>query len=59
MATTRAQITNEKNAAVSELKRQVAVLSIEIAEKILKSELSNDEKQKNLVSNLMKDVNLN
>lgn len=55
----REQITNEKNAAISELKNQVAVLSIEIAEKILKSELSNDEKQKALVSNLMKDVNLN
>lgn len=59
MATTRAQISNEKNAAVAELKKQVAILSIEIAEKILKSELSNDEKQKALVSNLMKDVNLN
>ncbi|MBL7933129.1 MAG: F0F1 ATP synthase subunit B [Bacteroidia bacterium] len=55
----REQITNEKNAAVAELKKQVAVLSIEIAEKILKSELSNDEKQKTLVTNLMKDVNLN
>jgi F-type H+-transporting ATPase subunit b len=59
LATAREQITNEKNAAVAELKNQVAVLSIEIAEKILKSELSNDEKQKALVSNLMKDVNLN
>jgi F-type H+-transporting ATPase subunit b len=59
LATAREQITNEKNAAISELKNQVAVLSIEIAEKILKSELSNDEKQKALVSNLMKDVNLN
>jgi F-type H+-transporting ATPase subunit b len=59
MSSTRDQIANEKNAAVAELKKQVAVLSIEIAEKILKSELSNDEKQKALVSNLMKDVNLN
>jgi len=59
MSTAREQIANEKNAAISELKKQVAVLSIEIAEKILKSELSNDEKQKALVSNLMKDVNLN
>ncbi len=59
MATSREQIKNEKNAAVAELKNQVAILSIEIAEKILKSELSNDEKQKALVSNLMKDVNLN
>lgn len=59
MASAREQITNEKNAAISELKKQVAVLSIEIAEKILKSELSNDDKQKALVSNLMNDVNLN
>src|SRR5687767_5627744 len=59
MSTTREQIRNEKNAAVAELKNQVAILSLEIAEKILRSELSNDEKQKALVSNLMKDVNLN
>jgi len=59
MTSAREQISNEKNAAIAELKKQVAVLSIEIAEKILKSELSNDEKQKALVSNLMKDVNLN
>ncbi len=59
LSSAREQITNEKNAAVAELKNQVATLSIEIAEKILRSELSNDEKQKALVSNLMKDVNLN
>jgi len=59
MASAREQIVNEKNAAVTELKNQVATLSIEIAEKILRSELSSDEKQKALVNNLMKDVNLN
>ena len=59
MAAARDQIINEKNAAVTELKNQVATLSIEIAEKILRSELSSDEKQKTLVNNLMKDVNLN
>lgn len=59
MTAAREQIINEKNAAVAELKNQVATLSIEIAEKILRSELSSDEKQKALVSNLMKDVNLN
>ncbi len=59
MSSAREQITNEKNAAVAELKNQVATLSIEIAEKILRSELSSDEKQKALVSNLMKDVTLN
>ncbi len=55
----RENIQNEKMAAVTELKNQVAVLSIEIAEKILKTELSSDEKQKTLVSTLLKDVNLN
>ena len=59
MSAAREQIKNEKNAAVAELKNQVAILSIEIAEKILKSELANDDKQKALVSNLMNDVNLN
>jgi len=59
IASAREQIINEKNAAITELKNQVATLSIDIAEKILKSELSSDEKQKSLVSNLMKDINLN
>jgi F-type H+-transporting ATPase subunit b len=59
LAGAREQIINEKNAAVAELKNQVASLSIEIAEKILRSDLSTDEKQKALVNNLMKDVNLN
>ena len=49
----------KKNAALVELKNQVATLSIEIAEKILRSELSSDDKQKALVTNLMKDVTLN
>jgi F-type H+-transporting ATPase subunit b len=59
LASAREQILTEKNAAVMELKNQVATLSIEIAEKILRSELSSDEKQKTLVNNLMKDVTLN
>jgi F-type H+-transporting ATPase subunit b len=52
-------IQNEKMAAISDLKNQVAQMSIEIAEKILRHELSNDEKQKSLMSNLLKDVTLN
>lgn len=55
----RENIQNEKMAAITELKNQVATLSIDIAEKILKSELSSDEKQKSLVTTLLKDVNLN
>ena len=52
-------IQNEKMAAIADLKNQVAQMSIEIAEKILRHELSNDEKQKSLMSNLLKDVTLN
>lgn len=59
LTSARDQITAEKNAAVAELKAQVATLSVEIAEKILRSELSSDEKQKALVNNLMKDITLN
>jgi F-type H+-transporting ATPase subunit b len=59
MQTAREQIINEKNAAITDLKNQVATLSIDIAEKILKSELTQDEKQKTLVGNLIKDLNLN
>lgn len=55
----RTNIQNEKIAAIAELKNQVAVLSIEIAEKILKSELSSDERQKSLVNNMLKDISLN
>ena len=49
----------EKAAAISELKSHVAALSIEIAEKIVKSELSSDDKQKALASKLADDINLN
>ena len=49
-------ILNEKNAAVSEIKKQVASLSI--AEKLLKEKLSDDNKQMKIVEDLIKDVKL-
>ena len=52
-------IKTEKLAAITELKNQVAVLSLEIAEKIVKDQLSSDDKQKALVDSMIKDVNLN
>ena len=51
-------IKNEKNAAVSEIKKQVATLSIDIAEKILKEKLTDDDKQMKIVEELLKDVKL-
>ena len=48
-------IKNEKMAAITELKNQVAILSLEIAEKIVKDQLSSNDKQKALVDALVKD----
>lgn len=52
-------IENEKMAAMTEIKNHVATLSIDIAEKILKSQLADDAKQKELVNTLLEDVKLN
>lgn len=59
IASARETIQNEKLAAITELKNQVATLSVQIAEKILKEELSSPEKQKTLVKALLEEVNLN
>ena len=53
------QIANERMKAVTELKNQVGKLSLEIAEKILTTELNDKSKQEALVNNLVEDVNLN
>ena len=59
LTSAREVIKTEKLAAITELKNQVAVLSLEIAEKIVKAQLSSDAKQKALVESLVEDVNLN
>lgn len=59
MASARDAIRNEKMAAIAELKNQVATLSIDIAEKILKTELSSENKQATVVNNLVNEINLN
>lgn len=55
----KASINAEKNAAMAELKAQVSGLSLEIAEKILKNELSNREAQTSLVEKMLGEVKLN
>ena len=52
-------IQSEKNAAMAELKLQVSSLSLSIAEKILKEELSNKEAQTKLVEKMLGDAKLN
>ena len=55
VTTAKEQILNEKMKAITELKNHVADLSIEMAEKILSSELSDVAKQKELVTKALKD----
>ncbi|MES2240868.1 MAG: F0F1 ATP synthase subunit B [Bacteroidota bacterium] len=55
----KAAINSEKNAAMAELKLQVSTLSLSIAEKLLKDELSNTEAQTKLVEKMLGDVKLN
>ncbi|MEZ0007388.1 F-type H+-transporting ATPase subunit b [Flavobacterium sp. 28YEA47A] len=55
----KAAIEAEKNAAMAELKSQVSSLSLDIAEKLLKEELSNKEAQTKLVEKMLGDVKLN
>lgn len=51
-------IETEKKAAIAELKTQVASLSIEIAEKVVRQELSNKEKQMKLVESMLGEATL-
>jgi F-type H+-transporting ATPase subunit b len=53
------EITNQKLAAMAEIKNQVSSLSITIAEKVLRKQLEDQDKQQALVNDLLKEVKLN
>lgn len=55
----KAAIHNEKAAAMTELKNQIAVLSIEVAEKVLKKELSDKSAQEALAKEMINETKLN
>lgn len=59
VAQAQAAIESEKKAAIADLKNQVASLSLEIAEKVVRENLSSDDKQQKLVKNLLDDSSLN
>lgn len=52
-------IESEKKAAMAELKGQVAGLSLDIAEKVVREELSNKDKQLKLVESMLGEATLN
>ncbi|WP_299524281.1 F0F1 ATP synthase subunit B [Winogradskyella sp.] len=54
-----AAIESEKKAAMAELKSHVAGLSIDIAEKVVRGELSNKDKQLKLVEDMLGETTLN
>jgi len=55
----RAAINIEKQAAMKEVKVQVAMFSLEIAEKLMRKNLSGDKAQKELVESYVKDLKVN
>lgn len=55
----RAAINIEKQAALKDVKVQVALFSLEIAEKLMKKNLSGDKAQKELVETYLKDLKVN
>jgi F-type H+-transporting ATPase subunit b len=57
--TAKVQIENQKMAAITDLKNQVGIISIEIAEKLLQKELEKDPAMQAYVGGLVKDIKLN
>ncbi len=59
IASAKSTIEGEKKAALNEIKTFSADLALQVAEKIMRSELSSDEKQKELASKYVDEINLN
>ena len=59
MSSAKEQIANEKIKAITELKNTVASLSIDIAEKVLKSELKDKNSQEKFIETSLKETELN
>ena len=52
----KAEIENEKNQAIRDIRAQVAELSVQIAEKVLHQNLKNDKEQNALIDRLLDEV---
>jgi F-type H+-transporting ATPase subunit b len=55
----RKSVEQEKNLVINEIKNQIAALSVDIAENILRQKLGDESKQKELIDDLVKDIDLN
>ncbi len=54
----KAEIEQEKKAAIADIRKQVATLSVEIAQKILKQNLQSDKAQMDLIDRMLDDASL-
>ena len=59
MEDARVAIEQEKKAAIADIRKHVATLSVEIAEKVLRSNLKDDAKQMALIDRMLDDVTTN
>ena len=55
----KAEINNQKAIAMADVKNQISTLSLDIAEKILRKQFDDQQKQNELVADLLKEVKLN
>ena len=53
------RIENEKKAAIVEIKNEIATISIEIAEKVLREEFKDKKKQASYIERMLKETRLN
>jgi F-type H+-transporting ATPase subunit b len=53
------EIENQKKAAINEVKNQVGAIALEIAEKVIKKDLSSDANQSSFVNQLVDDIKFN
>lgn len=50
------EIENQKRAAISDIRKQVATLSVEIAEKVLREKLGGDKAQMDLIDRMLDEI---
>ena len=55
----KAEIEQEKQAAIADIRKQVATLSVEIAEKVLRQNLDGDKSQMELIDRMLDEVSAN
>lgn len=54
----RVQINSEKEEAIKDIRRQVAALSVDIAEKVLRQKLDNADQQEEMIDRLIDEINI-